>query len=194
MYLPTSYTQMSKMINVSGTDSAEVLCALYKHARATVKQFPGLDWIPDYKEASEEVTPAEITVEEAKSILKAHTTMYLGRLEQDLVHHIHGKVMMLRVSADFLDSSSRLDPEGYDRFNGKGACLKALDPILKAASEKKMKELYGSRSRTRYARYAPRYREARPLESGAPPSEGSSSRAVTLVEEGALDAFLNVSE
>jgi len=89
------------MINIKGLDKGAVLAALYNHSRV---QGMGIF----------QAKPGQMTAEQGNELLK-HDTYF---------DYLHGKIMKVDLSDD------ELDPYLYDRDNGNGAALRAIETIL----------------------------------------------------------------
>ncbi len=89
------------MINIEGLNKAEILAALYNKSKVQ-----GMGFM--------QVRPGLMTKEEAENLLKETTDF----------DYLHGKVMKVNLSGD------EFNPWLYDRDNGEGAALKAIESIL----------------------------------------------------------------
>jgi hypothetical protein len=89
------------MINIKGLDKGAVLAALYNNANV---QGMGIF----------QATPGNMTAEEGAKLLERETYF----------DYLYGRVMKIRVEGD------EIDPRLYDRDNGNGAALRAIETIL----------------------------------------------------------------
>ena len=92
---------MSDTINIAGLDKAEVLAALYNSSRPQ-----GMGFL--------HFTPGPMSIEEARQLVDEH----------DYFDYLNGRVMKISLAKEEL--RVRL----YDRDNGNGAALAALEPLL----------------------------------------------------------------
>lgn len=90
------------MINIQGLNKAEVLAALYNASRPQ-----GLGFL--------HFNPTAMTKEEAEKILNNHSPYF---------DYLAGRVMKISLA------SNELDERLYDRDNGPGAALRALEELL----------------------------------------------------------------
>jgi len=88
------------MIDISNLSKVKVLVALYNDAKPQ-----GLGFL--------HYTPEPMREEEAEELLKDHTYF----------DYVHGRVMKVDLSGD------TFDPRLYDRDNGEGTALKAINSI-----------------------------------------------------------------
>lgn len=93
----------ANMIDISKLDKAEALAALHAASRQQ-----GMGFLQ---------SPRPITVEQARELLE-QTTYF---------DYLSGRVMKISLAGD------ELDPWAYDRDNGHGAALRALQPLIDAA-------------------------------------------------------------
>ena len=91
------------MINISELDKADVLIALYENSKPQ-----GLGWL------QEMVPHSTMTREEANELLE-QTTYF---------DYLKGRIMKVDLSGD------EFNPVLYDRDNGEGAALKAINNII----------------------------------------------------------------
>lgn len=90
------------IIDTSKLDKSEVLAALYNHSRQQ-----GLGFLDSRGSRV-------LSVDEARHLLN----------KQTYFDYLYGRVLKIDLSG------SELDPWGYDRDNGQGAALRALQPLL----------------------------------------------------------------
>lgn len=100
---------MSDTIDISGLDKAEVLAALFNGGRQQ-----GMGTLDTTGRQS-------MSIDDARQYTSAtdHAQYY---------DYLRGRVMKVDLSGD------ELDPRLYDRDNGSGAALRALEPLLSAKS------------------------------------------------------------
>ena len=93
-------------INIKGLDKSEVLAALYNNAKPQGMGFLHYD-------------PTPMTKEQASELLEYY------KKEDPIIYfdYLKGRVMKIRISED------SLNPRLYDRDNGQGACLRAIQTI-----------------------------------------------------------------
>ena len=114
-------------IDISGLDKAEVLAALYNHAKPQGMGFLHFD-------------PKKMTPEEARKILGQGDD---HKRALDGLEAKGGKVFRPSLYFDYLKGrvmkvdlgGKSLDPRLYDRDNGPGAALKALEVLIKKRAE-----------------------------------------------------------
>ncbi len=106
---------MPETINITGLNKAEVLSALYNASKQQ-----GMGFL--HARGAE-----PMSVEQAGEELKAY-----GR-ERPYFDYLHGRVMKVEIVDE-------INPWGYDRDNGQGACARALEPLFEAHAKKVVKQ------------------------------------------------------
>lgn len=108
------------MVSTRGLNKAEVIAALYNHARPQ-----GLGFI--------QYEPGDMTIPEAEEIVLRGRPFYFDYLK--------GRVMKVN-----LDSDNEFDERLYDRDNGEGAAQRAIDSIrvIKPIGRKMPQKLYAN--------------------------------------------------
>jgi hypothetical protein len=96
-----------KEINIKDLDKAAVLAALYNNSRPLGMGLLHFD-------------PKPMTVEEAREIMTKGSTVDYCKAQTTSFDYLNGRVMKVNLSG------SAFNPWGYDRNNGEGAALKAL--------------------------------------------------------------------
>jgi hypothetical protein len=91
------------MINISGLDKAEVLAALWNNSKSQGLSYMGLNG--QIKMSKDDAIP------------------FLSRNDK-YFDYLNGRVLKIDLSED------EIDPRLYDRDNGQGAALKAIESIL----------------------------------------------------------------
>jgi hypothetical protein len=95
-------------INIKGLDKAAVLSSLYNASRQQ-----GMGFMNPQGQN-------QMTIEQARKELDANPRAYFD--------YLHGRVMKIDLSTDELREAL------YDRDNGQGACLRAIDHLLQKAA------------------------------------------------------------
>lgn len=93
---------MTDRINIKGLNKAEVLAALYNHAKPQ-----GMGFL--------QYTPEDMTKDQAQKLLDNGDRYF---------DYVKGRVMKVELSQDYLD------PWLYDRDNGQGEAQEALKHLL----------------------------------------------------------------
>ncbi len=96
-------------VNIKGIEKHKVIQALYNASKPQ-----GMGFL--------HFTPEDLADEESKEEVEAHTSDGRGQ-EKIYFDYLRGRIIKCEISTD------EIDPWGFDRDNGEGACERAIAPL-----------------------------------------------------------------